>query len=754
MRDQLLPHSIDCIRPRRPMAIGINVALLVLVVMAQARGVVQAPPRDPFGNWSSTGGPQQQTGGSPKETGKATGGSGQQAGETVTASYRDSVLADSPVGYWEMNELLGTVASDAAGSHNGTYLGLPTLGLPGLVSYVGNLAPGFEGTDDRITANGVASGISWSRGFTLEVWVHVTQTSVEEHAMSFNSSSGAGNGPGLMRDEPTDHFKYRDGHPGTTDYHYALSKTVPAAGRNYYLAVTVNSNNQGSLYVNGLQEATFTTPARPPANGGLFTIGAEYDTGPTPESFWHGPLDEAAVYNYPLSSSRVQAHWTAAAGLRPTCPGFANDLRTQVVGTTGADTLIGTAGNDIICGLGGNDRLIGLGGNDLLLGGDGNDTLLGGAGNDIFDGGPGSDIAQFADTVVASAETVDLSGAAPICSGTPCANNVQLGHDTFVRDPLTGFSTVENLIGTRFDDVFTGDGGANFLAGVDGNDTLTGGGGNDYLRGSGGNDTLVGGDDNDVLFPGVGDDTVSGGLGTRDFVSYSDIETGGVNIDLPSATATGTAPEGSGIDHFSTTEVYYGSPQADTLTGDSGANLLYGFAGSDRLSGGAGADILAGGAGADVIDGGSGTDTANYFSSPGGINLDLAAGTASDGTGSTDTLVTVSGMPTIENVYGSNTGGDTISGSAAANAIDGFGGNDNLDGLDGNDMLNGGVGTDVLEGWKGIDTCIAGESDRHCETITAAATRFVNGVIRTANLMAKTERILSSLAGMSITTEG
>ena len=76
---------------------------------------------------------------------------------------------------------------------------------------------------------------------------------------------------------------------------------------------------------------------------------------------------------------------------RPTCPGYGNDPRNQVVGTPGNDTLQGTAGDDIICGLGGRDTLIGAGGNDLLLGGGGNDTLRGGAGNDVLRGGGGSD---------------------------------------------------------------------------------------------------------------------------------------------------------------------------------------------------------------------------------------------------------------------------------------------------------------------------------------------------------------------------
>lgn len=76
----------------------------------------------------------------------------------------------------------------------------------------------------------------------------------------------------------------------------------------------------------------------------------------------------------------------------PTCPGFADDPRNQVVGTAGADVLVGTAGDDIICGRGGNDTLRGLGGDDVLRGGAGSDLVRGGAGSDRLRGQSGADI--------------------------------------------------------------------------------------------------------------------------------------------------------------------------------------------------------------------------------------------------------------------------------------------------------------------------------------------------------------------------
>jgi len=67
-------------------------------------------------------------------------------------------------------------------------------------------------------------------------------------------------------------------------------------------------------------------------------------------------------------------------------------------------------------------------------------------------------------------------------------------------------SNIENLHGSKYDDILAGDGGNNLLEGWDGNDTLSGLEGDDYLVGGAGNDSLVGGYGNDTLTGGIGDD--------------------------------------------------------------------------------------------------------------------------------------------------------------------------------------------------------------------------------------------------------
>jgi Ca2+-binding RTX toxin-like protein len=134
----------------------------------------------------------------------------------------------------------------------------------------------------------------------------------------------------------------------------------------------------------------------------------------------------------------------------PSCPGFEDDPRNQVVGTEGDDNLTGTSGNDIICGLGGNDRIEGGDGNDLIIGGSGNDELLGQGGNDDIRGDAGNDV-------------------------------------------LDGGPGNDELRGGSGDDVLRGGAGNDLLKGGPGNDKLSGGRGKDTLRGGRGKDNYSGG---------------------------------------------------------------------------------------------------------------------------------------------------------------------------------------------------------------------------------------------------------------------
>lgn len=351
-----------------------------------------------------------------------------------------------------------------------------------------------------------------------------------------------------------------------------------------------------------------------------------------------------------------------------------------------------------VIGGNGNDFIAGDAGANELSGGAGNDFLVGRGGADLLDGGAGVDTASY--LASAAAVTIDL------------VSGFGFGGDAD-GDRLV---SIENVIGTRYDDILIGDGGANRLEGDEGDDTIDGGDGNDVLIGGAGIDTLSyesasagvtvnlsasaqrtggagndtisgfenligsghddvlsgdkgdnrieGGAGNDIIMGGLGADYIDGGDGV-DTASYAQSKAA-VTIDLLNGIVGGGDAEGDTLRFI---ENLIGSRFNDELTGDDSDNTLEG------------------GAGADYLDGGNGSDTVSYASSS-AVTVDLSTGFANGGHAKGDVLIS------IENVIGSR-GNDVLTGDAGANAL--FGGN-------GNDLLSGGAGADYLDGGAGIDT--------------------------------------------------
>ena len=236
---------------------------------------------------------------------------------------------------------------------------------------------------------------------------------------------------------------------------------------------------------------------------------------------------------------------------------------------TGAGNINGT-GNAL------NNLIIGNSGNNSLMGGDGDDTLKGGAGADTLDGGSGNDTASY-DTSNA-AVTVNLTTG--VHSGGHADGDVLI--------------SIENLIGSNFDDVLTGNTGVNRIEGGSGQDTLDGGGGADTLVGGTGNDTYIINNEGVTIIEKINE-------GTDTVISSIDYTLGD---QLENLTLTGAATKG---------------------TGNSLNNVITGNGANNVLSGGGGDDVLvinASGLSTGTFDGGTGVDTLKILASSGAM-IDL-----------------------------------------------------------------------------------------------------------------------------------
>ena len=289
-----------------------------------------------------------------------------------------------------------------------------------------------------------------------------------------------------------------------------------------------------------------------------------------------------------------------------------------LAGHLGSDVLVGGAGNDILAGDGSFNQyvygsfVIGL--TEVVTGTGGLDTLEGGLGDDRLIGGSGADTAVYAN----ASGSVDVNLLAGTASGAD-------GNDTLV--------SMDNVVGSSFDDRLTGDNRAN---------RLDGGAGADQMAGNGGNDTYIVDHAGDSV-------TEASGTGGVDLVQASVAFTLGQFVE--NLTLTGSASiNGTGND------------LANILTGNGGTNILRGLGGDDQY----------------VVD--SSGDRAVEASADGGVDTVTASVSFIMGAHVENLTLVGAALNATGNALG-----NVINGNSNANLIDGRGGADTMSGGMGSD---------------------------------------------------------------------
>ncbi len=434
----------------------------------------------------------------------------------------------------------------------------------------------------------------------------------------------------------------------------------------------------------------------------------------------------------------------------------------NIIGSNFDDLIIGDQNNNIINGSNGNDDLAGFNGDDTLIGGEGNDNLAGDDGNDLLvdasgfnnlNGGNGQDTVSF----VAAKNGIRAS------LFTQLATN---NSETIINSNyIAHLNSIENMVGSAFDDSFEGDQSNNIIDGGDGNDTvayaylqlgraatldlssgqafviddaqfhaggpyqifefdilqsienLTGSSGSDVLSGNEKNNILIGGAGADELFGRGGDDIIYAKLGEDRIID------GGDGSDTLYLADTFESPgmiffvDMSSNRLFSNIENISTGNSPDLVKGNSRNNWIDGGAGNDIISGGDGDDIILGGAGINYIEGGTGHNlidgsgatgpnsmTIAVYSTSKGLNIDLAKanGNATLAQPSASSFALVDDFINVSGILAGN-GDDYISGNDQNNILLGSGGGDLILGRGGDDTLEGGAGSDILGGGYGID---------------------------------------------------
>ena len=339
-------------------------------------------------------------------------------------------------------------------------------------------------------------------------------------------------------------------------------------------------------------------------------------------------------------------------------------------------------------------------GNDTLVGGAGDDTLSGDAGNDFLSGGKGANTYPCGSTndgtdvitVTATAvDTVDYSQRFnPVLALLDAsASSGETGENDSIPD------AVSKVYGGSGNDILSAAGSTlpHTLLGGPGNDTLIGGNGIDLLDGGNGT-TEVDGDD---IF-----------VGSRATVTYA-ARTRPITVTVNAAGMGGV--DANDGDQAATRHAQNATLASGGATITAATNTVTGLL--NMNAGSVGHRLLINGS-AGAHDNGSYRITSVTSATTVVLN---AADTAANAAWANDntalwTFAEDAGPEKDEvrcqNVLGSNTAGNTLTGDSQDNSLTGGGAADTLSGGPGNDRLLSLVGNDSLYGGSGDDTLIGG----------------------------------------------
>lgn len=175
------------------------------------------------------------------------------------------------------------------------------------------------------------------------------------------------------------------------------------------------------------------------------------------------------MVSYVEATSGITVDLALGQGTRGLAAGDQYTSIERITGSSYADLFFGDANSNDFRGLGGYDTFVGSAG-----------------GRERYDGGSGFDTVTY----YLSASGVEASLLRGYGSRGDAARDL--------------YTSIENLSGTSFDDILTGDHGRNQLRGLGGDDLIFGNGGTDYITGGRGNDTIDGGSGSDyAIFSGL-----------------------------------------------------------------------------------------------------------------------------------------------------------------------------------------------------------------------------------------------------------
>jgi len=218
-------------------------------------------------------------------------------------SYKSAILANNPVGYWQLNEGSGSTASDASGyGHNGVYNNV-TFGI--LDPFGGNQAVRVNSaTSSYINISDSGSTSLDVSYITIEAWIRTNNYDVShDRGIVINKENsyeiGLQDGTGAFQSALY-----------TSGWTWNGSAVIPL---NTWKHIALSYN--GSIvkhYVNGVMVDSYAYSGTIVANDEDLRIGARGGDS-TPGSYFEGDISHVSVFDYALSDTQILTHYNSAS---------------------------------------------------------------------------------------------------------------------------------------------------------------------------------------------------------------------------------------------------------------------------------------------------------------------------------------------------------------------------------------------------------------------------------------------------------
>jgi hypothetical protein len=267
------------------------------------------------------------------------GGSVVSAGAaTPTASYRQDVLAASPVSYWRLGETSGTSAADETGTNPGTYNNV-LLDQPGALACDSNPSASFDGARSYVRVPASPS-LDMTSAVTVEFWAKRRTISNTYQVLVGKPGDGQSKfeNYAVWLTNANKYIAYFGN--GST---YVSVYTPAITDTNWHHVVATHNGSMIRIYLDGLLKQEKATTLQLTANTKPLNLGRENNNA----YYFNGWLDEVAIYPTALPAATVQSHYVkGTTDLVPPCL----SLTTPPNGshTSGGNvTFSGTAGSAV-----------------------------------------------------------------------------------------------------------------------------------------------------------------------------------------------------------------------------------------------------------------------------------------------------------------------------------------------------------------------------------------------------------------------